>query len=300
MGLSLLIHRYGNYEDIGSVIMDQSRFLVRTIENSDQVREGFDFLYEFWSNSTDGLINKPYQLFIDQRPQWKSYIEDRLVLPNTKQYFSFSILYTPHKNQYKLSRINCTAIIYSNLNCSYIEMTIPPEIQKCMDLDAFLKVVKQACSAIKATYACVDRINYCPQVLAIGHFYKYSLGLKMEEAYEYLPGLYWAQYFSKIHVQRTGNLSQILAGAPCPIKEILVTDDKEHEGIWLQMGSEYKKAPYKKMLAMRDYFQKSVPTLSIDKVAESIRKPWSHYDLKFFPFTEEEKKELIARGYSIK
>jgi len=298
MDLGLLIHRYGKLDNITRIVAEQLRNLAEAIESSDKFQDTFILHTESWTTITDHPDNmKCFELFKENRHLWKEFLKDSLDTPKRIQTFGFSSHYNSY-NRDKYRTMHFSGRIVEKLNFSYIEITVPSDIRKCIDQEVFIKAVKQACVAMKATYACVDYAPYSPGAISIGHFYKYCDDLDKLNADEYLPGLYWAQYLTPQYLQKTGTLEQVVKDAPCPIKEILASDD--HEGVWLQMSPTLKKVNGAKMLALRNYFEASVPPISIEKIMDSLQFLWGMLDSKFFPFTVSEKEELIQRGYKFK
>ncbi len=176
-----------------------------------------------------------------------------------------------HTEHYKLPRENGER---------WLSIRIPLCLWKHVNQIAFIQATKDACIALRATYACID------EEAPIGGIYEcWFLELANDsetvkkDVESKLPGIYWCQLMHERMVEQTGVLEEIVKSIPFGCTEILECDNSRM--LWVEITDDIRKATHKKRLAMRRFFESSLNQISIDKAYHFCCTNWA--SLPFAP-----------------
>lgn len=169
-----------------------------------------------------------------------------------------------------------------------LRMDIPAELWECIDSQALIIAIKEACVALGATYACID-VEAPVGGMHEGWFRRLSDSSQSIDIESRLPGIYWWQLVSPMQVEKTGKLFEI-ANYPLGIKMEII-DNEGYNMLMIQLSNNPMTTYRKQRLEMRNYFKDSLYNISADTLNLSSITGW----LKWEDLNAIEKEDILQR-----
>ena len=171
-----------------------------------------------------------------------------------------------------------------------IQMSIPYSVWLKIDSQKVLSAFQRFCSAIKATWACIDWGEYCPNSVYDGNFRLYAADLIDVDPETRLPDICWAQYISKEMIDQIPSLSWENLVPPSEIVQFV--EWQGECGIWIQLSKSIIEADINKRIHLRRYFNDALYPISTEKVAKQLLTPYGLIGSEMFPLYAEELEEI--------